>query len=666
MSYSIFPSQDEIANFKVKLTTGEEALLSYLKDLFSQADYLNRQFEIHVQCNLFLGKPDFIVIEPNYSMWIIEVKDYRSGAYKITHAGGKDSWQLANQNVSIPSPIQQVEAYKRSFFDYAGLAISTDKVDRSKYGLSIRTAVFFYNFQPEDAPALIRHTKLLFRNDFTGNQLNIKVKEFFNQTRETSLRLTLEECKEIKAIINPGENGENKPLPDFTGKYGLLCQSSESQKKIKGSAGTGKTSILAKRAVNASKRFPDEEILVTCFNITMCNYLQDKIVAEGGASINHLGIRVQHFHTLYNWKEISDKKYIIDGKKSSDQYAALFIDEGQDFEKEWFNRLKTDYLMKEKGEFVIFADENQNIYSRLTVTEEDEFKKINSLPATPILGPWTVINEVYRTPSNDILVLLNSFSNEKFQSENTTSQLSLLGDFDAQTVFYEDLTTLDNDRQLQAVVNQIDTYVHRFVKEGVSINDLAILSMDKGFLREVEYNLRTRESHSNLFCETVTTFKPRENKQDEFTNPGLTEDRPYKMRFYRNIGPIKFSTVHSFKGWETPYVILIISSSTKSELEYDRLVYTGLSRAKKKIVILNLNENYTDFFQKKLSDQISEEDEFSPFSVIKEVEENDDYDDINVLNREFWTTCPVCGESLRGGVCRSCKAFDWDSYNDNY
>jgi superfamily I DNA and RNA helicase len=64
------------------------------------------------------------------------------------------------------------------------------------------------------------------------------------------------------------------------------CNSPVKQRKIKGVAGSGKTCILAKRAVNALKIIsssvsssPDNHpnILILTYNITLKNYIHDKI-----------------------------------------------------------------------------------------------------------------------------------------------------------------------------------------------------------------------------------------------------------------------------------------------------------------------------------------------------------------------------------------------------
>ena len=69
---------------------------------------------------------------------------------------------------------------------------------------------------------------------------------------------------------------------------------------------------------------------------------------------------------------------------------------------------------------------------------------------------------------------------------------------------------------------------------------------------------------------------------------------------------MKMATIHSFKGWESPSVVLIlqpegnIDNDTYNVIENENspaLVYTAITRAKRNLFILNMgNTNYHDFF----------------------------------------------------------------------
>lgn len=64
-----------------------------------------------------------------------------------------------------------------------------------------------------------------------------------------------------------------------------------------------------------------------------------------------------------------------------------------------------------------------------------------------------------------------------------------------------------------------------------------------------------------------------------------------KLHFWMNSGTVKISTINSFKGWESEVVFLIIEPKYEKDnsfnLAFDELLYTGLTRCKKNLIIIN-------------------------------------------------------------------------------
>ena len=56
-----------------------------------------------------------------------------------------------------------------------------------------------------------------------------------------------------------------------------------------------------------------------------------------------------------------------------------------------------------------------------------------------------------------------------------------------------------------------------------------------------------------------------------------------------NSGVTKFSTVHSYKGWEIKTLFLIIQKDNHKST-YKELVYTGFTRCMNKLVIINIDD----------------------------------------------------------------------------
>lgn len=70
-----------------------------------------------------------------------------------------------------------------------------------------------------------------------------------------------------------------------------------------------------------------------------------------------------------------------------------------------------------------------------------------------------------------------------------------------------------------------------------------------------------------------------------------------KIHFWMNTGTIKISTIHSFKGWESEFVFLILENSMSSD-SFHELLYTAITRSRSKLVIINYgNSQYHTILQ---------------------------------------------------------------------
>lgn len=80
--------------------------------------------------------------------------------------------------------------------------------------------------------------------------------------------------------------------------------------------------------------------------------------------------------------------------------------------------------------------------------------------------------------------------------------------------------------------------------------------------------------------------------------------RNKKMNFIMDCGMLKISTIHSFKGWESRAVFLIIENGLNPS-ESDELIYTGITRATERLTIINFGNEGYDRVLKPLTDKVN-------------------------------------------------------------
>ncbi|MDO4764082.1 MAG: AAA family ATPase, partial [Flavobacteriaceae bacterium] len=420
-------------------------------------------------------------------------------------------------------------------------------------------------------------------------------------------------------ILKPSRHTIEKGVPiNLSPIQKELSISVEKQKKrIKGVAGSGKSLVLAQRAVNAHKR-TGGFVLILTFNITLKNYLHDRISAVREefdwaffricnyhefikSNMNNANISVKDLNLkTYDEKEFEDKIFsnldlFEHCAEQLQKYEVILIDEAQDFKEKWI-RMIVKYFANENAEIVAFADEKQNIYSR----DLDSDK----MPKIPVqVGAWDKrLNTSYRL-SEKIATLAYSFQKhffaDKYDIENKidTSYKPML--FDSKIEYH--FVSLTESKSISKYIYE------QIIKHKFNSNDITILSSEINILRELNEELqRISKEKTNIMFETQEEY---ECYKETMSLDNIRKTR--KTNFWMNRGTFKLSTIQSFKGWETPVLFLVINKNIKTNqvlisgnenikpTEFsDELIYTGMTRCKDSLFIINLNnKNYDDFFR---------------------------------------------------------------------
>lgn len=312
----------------------------------------------------------------------------------------------------------------------------------------------------------------------------------------------------------------------------IIEETEEDDRKIFfGAAGTGKTFIAMKKAMDLA--IEGKKVLLTCYNKQLVNLLKKHC--------EHENIIINNFHdfllnVLNNNKMVlntpKDKRLFYDEtlpdtvfdlysiKSEDEKFDAILVDEGQDFNENWFICL--DEMLKKDGQFYIFADRHQNLFGNglnaLKVFEMSKQKLTINLRNTQRINEWT-----------QPLI------------ENTKLRYRITGGDPVDYVSWSDPT--EEKRLIQKEINKL-------VSQGLSPNRITILS----------------------------PYKKENSCLKDTDRLGDGSWKLYSLADGRRDG-IAFSTIRAFKGLEAD-VVFIIGVKENSRVCTSTDLYVGGTRAR--------------------------------------------------------------------------------------
>ncbi len=643
-------------------------------------------------------RPDIVILDKDRGLIVVEVKDWHLSNYAVDI---NNTWTLKRDTFPLRSPFAQAFHYKQTFFKlHINSLLEKAIKEKGFYGL-IHIFVYFHGATREDLRQLYAPAQNALRASLKINDDALKAKKIGPEAHASTERFLRRKMQlvdrdmglavtseygwkrlnfpdkrphhlftdaihaEFLRILSPPYHYANQGSEIlYTPKQATLCESSTGKAKIRGLAGAGKTTVLAKRAVNAHQRHGGEVLILT-FNLTLRMFIKDKI-NEVRQDFSWAGFQIQHYHGFItsvlgnagiqvvrppkgesadSWYEseyysniaLFERLFLEGGhehskRKGAVRYHTILIDEIQDYKAAWL-KILTDHFLEEGGELVLFGDERQNIYERPI----DEQKKVR-LPNG--FGRWETLAKSFRYKSDShILALASAFQQEflaqRYEWEADSSFQSSLSMVGVNAIHH----FMDGDYR------SITELIIRMAKqEMIHPNDISVIAPHKKELQEIDYLIRQGVSHRE---NTLTTFATKELAERveilrTAENYGIQPDGPVdaamanafpgghagvlsfrlslqaahklfktveqaeetlkdvekqkKYSFNLNSGVMKLSTTHSFKGFESPTVVLLVGEKDKAEM-----VYTGLTRAKENIVVFaHERSSYRGFFEARL------------------------------------------------------------------
>jgi len=600
-------------------TEGEVELLNFLEN------NLDDSYEIYYKPWINDLHPDIMIMKKDTGVIVIEVKDWDLNDYFVKKENEKVSWYLKKDSMKVLSPFEQVKKIKDCFYEGEIKDLRSKKAkNQSFYGI-VKTLVYFKNVTKDELISfgqgcLAYKNNLVceggdkYRNAITQDMLNasylekilnslhFKLNKLFDKELYESFR---EKVLPPKHLISDGKKIE------LTTKQKELSQSKPGHYKISGIAGSGKTLTLAFRAVSACER-TGEMVLILTYNCALRGYIEQMIrdvpreFEMGNFAVNNYhefiyrklskaGIEIGRLEQGASKKEreeyfenkYADEAYFFPVKDKLPKYSAILIDEVQDYDSRWIAILRK-FFLKENGELVLFGDEKQNLYGRAVDGAEKK-------PNTGIPGRWNKLKKLKRFKGIISPMIINfqkQFLSGKYLVDEVESFQTSILDFKLEYLWVDEQSTVYGE------------LLHEIGKAENNGENVVVLGSSIEYLRVFEkfYRQKTQKATKSSF-ETQQEYEEIKAKLDKEKKSNMIKTlceeirKDRKLNFWsesRNGHELKISTIQSFKGMEMNNVILLIGENDQEEL-----VYTGITRAREKLVILNNgNGKYHDFFAK--------------------------------------------------------------------
>lgn len=568
----IIPPWSTINAFHNKLQEGEREIARYF-DL-----NLSDDWEVYVQPFLNGSRPDIIILNPNIGVMIVEVKDWdlmnyccdHENVYSITRNGKKQ----------IESPVKQAKRYLTNLLNIIP--------ELDDYYSAFSLGIYFGKEPQESVDTFFKNGPRMGSNVLLMGNDRLEISRIENIfKKKTTKKTPIPEMllNEIRNWLNPPEHFIESCLTiELTKDQRDHAEPKEGHHRIRGVIGSGKTLVLAYRAAALAEK--GHKVLLVTFNKTLHNYIHNMIRCTPFKFDRKL-IVCNHFHDFCMdflndvgcpkplKKESDDEKVYFKetipfsvknvllakrNKENLDEYKydAILIDEGQDFELEWYNLLCQ--FLSQRNELVLMCDKAQNIYER----------DINWIYAgvKGFRGRWGELKQCQRLPPI-IAREANRFAKMYLRGIDMYAEERQTELFDQ---FEHELRWISCNSKDDAFDQAEAAYDYLSKEKKQHPTDIVMLFIKKEWGEEM-----------------VKIFKDKRKLKVNHT----FSDR-HKKRFWMGSERTKMSTIHSFKGWELKNIIIVINDGNESE-NLSSLIYTAIGRTQGNLIVINRSQDYDNY-----------------------------------------------------------------------
>jgi hypothetical protein len=627
LSNRLYPNWEQLNSLNNPLTEGEKSLIHYLDNNLPQdpswtkdkklTDY--KGWLIFAQPFLNGSRPDVIIYNPFVGVVIYEVKDWKLENYEWDKDyEGRTSLFVHDSRGRYPikNPIYQVEHYKDKIIGQLvpNIGEAIDK-EKKNFGL-IKTALYFHKIRTHQAQEFFgtkikdfRYFPVFGFDDLQPNKLNSIVPDVhISKSKFWDTKWNEELLFWFKPPYHSIEQGVLLTLKPNQLK---IAEPTPGHHRVRGVAGSGKTQALAYRAGKLASQ--KKNVLIVSFNITLWHYIKDMIARspfnftwdsftfthfhgfckdklnEFGAKFPHspqpneFSITEEYEAALEYFFKVTVPNAVLEVIKDKhfDKYDAILIDEGQDYNYEWYKFLFENFLTS-RDELLVVTDKRQNIYDR----ELDWLDmRLNKELRNKFSGDFIRLTETFRLPKK-VAMMSNDFS----QEFNLDQEVSVDKIKEMPALIHSQHIIWLNIQQEEWLKYILSSF-NRLKQESYNPSDMVVLLPSHKYGKE---------------C--VNFFKEKNIEVNHvFEDDSEVKYHPHKKSFWMGDGRLKMSTIHSFKGWELANIVLFIpKKAPESNKRLDAIVYTAITRTRENLIVLNSNKRYDSFgdkFPKKWDEQ---------------------------------------------------------------
>lgn len=557
---------------------------------------------------------DFIIVRPNKGILLLNIFEENLNECTLS----EDKKEINVHGQLYQSPIDLINLCQLSIKDGIEELLMSTIEDNRNFSL-IKKAVVFSENSIDEIKKFFEYQNNVFNFTFIFGKEIIENRDI-SQNLYTTIGFLYNNNafddvvrRKLARMISPSWHSYQEGRIDMQpiGAQKRLSESSITQQKISGVAGSGKTQVLAFRAVNAMKR-TGGDVLVLTYNITLANYLKFRL-SEIREDFSWEKIDVYPYHQFFRIRAAECQLHVefssyqneafFENSKGHKKYSAIFVDEVQDYTTEWLRIIMQNFLLVPNGELVVFGDPKQNVYQRPLDANGDIRLGI-------IGGQWNRQLTTSRRFTNLRLANLATAFQTQFMANLPTDDIvaenTISNTFNFQIVTYIDL------RQNNSIESIITNIINIISNDNNEARDFAVLASSTKLLRNIDilYRQRTNEQTEITFIsnETLERLKQIHQVTDEkaanwkFNRDFEALERTRKQLFTTDKRCLKISTIQSFKGWESPSVIVILENdivlhNTTFRPMSPQTIYTAITRARENMYIINIgNDTYHNFF----------------------------------------------------------------------